>query len=345
MRQQKSMKVFNRFLVYKSCRVFFLFTSFALFISTFSFSQSLAGLIQDSINSVIQKRKAVSSVMLQYNSPSTGAVPYTIKKFDHQGNAATIIDVNGKHPSLVTHEYDSQGRLVKKIYHDNRDTSKITSWEVIEYNDTITKYYFYKADGSGRLIRSVKNIKEGRFNLTIETHYGVTDTTVFVSRSSPYGANCILTDNISYGKHHNVVNLETYYTKYDTKGKLIEIGKMNYVDSSIAFMKSHPEFMIGLYSGDTTSYQLILDRKFEGEPEIIARYTYDDAGNISTETKAFGMDSTCYSYNDRGQVIEARHFGFSSSIEKYEYDENSLLIRVRNNQESAFFEYVYTFYK
>src|SRR4051812_15175154 len=79
---------------------------------------------------VIQGRMAVSSVTLQSNSPSAGAVPYTINEFDRQGNIKTIISINGKHHTLASHAYDSKGRLVKQVYYDSQDTSKVISWDV-----------------------------------------------------------------------------------------------------------------------------------------------------------------------------------------------------------------------
>ncbi|MDQ3140919.1 MAG: hypothetical protein M3Q56_01590 [Bacteroidota bacterium] len=302
--------------------IVFLILSF----STFSFSQTLVERIQDSIRKNLIKSLSVSTVTTISFDKTTKSSP-RVERYDRNGNLIIEEDL----PSYKkSYEYDFVGHVTRIYFYDAKDTSKIEQWRLIEYDSAgrVTSEAYFDSNNVQYHKRVTSYKKDGQYlSISVSDCFSPAEKpTIRYERISPIDNNrCILTDHISYDKHDSIKEIRTSYAKYDTIGRLIENGHIDYSFGAFVFGNANPELHIFDHNNQQCYFQMILNRKFEGikRPEI--QYTYDSLGKISDVIE--NEQHFHYAYNNLGQLIQVNFIQSEHNItQKFEYNMNGLLI-------------------
>lgn len=316
---------------------------------TFSFSQTLVEEIQDSVRKNLLKPLSVSTVTTISSNKTTKSIS-KVEQFDRNGNLIMQEDLTSYKRS---YEYDLVGHLTKIYFYDAKDTSKIEHWRIIEYDTAgrVTSDAFFDSKNVLYHKRVTSYKKENQY-LCILVSDGFSPAekpTISCQRISPIDNNrCVLADYIRYDKDDSIKEIRTSYAKYDSIGRLIENGHIDYSIGAFVFGNANPELHIFDHNNQQRYFQMILDRKFEGINRPYIQYTYDSLGKISDVLE--GRRHFHYAYNNLGQLIQVNfiQFEYNDNVtQKFEYNMNGLLIREQliDPFYELYQEYIYEYFQ
>jgi RHS repeat-associated protein len=271
---------------------------------------------------------------------------------DNQGRIVSVTDPLG---AKVKYEYDAKGDLVAVIDRDGNTTK-------YEYNSTPQHYLDKIIDPLGREAVKTEYDAQGRLKKTtnvtgsgvefvydpensiqvVKDALGNATTYEYDTRGSVVRVVDALgaTTRLEYDDDNNLVksidpnNLVTVYT-YDNNHNVLSrsetyCGCPGVVPgfTSYTYNKYGQQTSVTLPTGatlfqDYDYYGNLLSLR-DGKGSVILSYTYDDDGNVLSETS--DGSTSRYKYDRRGNVIET--IDADGTITKTEYDANNRLVKM-----------------
>lgn len=258
---------------------------------------------------------------IRYDSQDTSKIEsikiWTWDVENHLLKEERNVDINGKMEMRKTFEstYSKTAkgvyRIVRKRYEDNKFHSTIYGHDSTSGKQKFYVSYEYRpgdVDEKGR-------------------RAGV--KTVARSYTKDF---CTYDDVLTYqvfGKSEVLNKIKTQYIQLDVKGRLLEVGEINYDDVYMDFMQEHPEdFNPNFYA--PVFLKALLEGKVQGVKNPEFKNAYDAAGRL-IEKDLFVY---CYTmkYNEKGQLVE--QFGENkenqSTKQLYWYNEKGLISKTQS---------------
>ena len=234
--------------------------------------------------------------------------------FDANGRVTEFNMVYGNGFNRNKFYYNKIGSWTKTIRYDSQDTSKIESIKIWTW------------DVENHLLKEERNVDiNGKMEMrkTFESTYSKTAKGVYRIVRKRYE------DNKFHSTIYGHDRIKTQYIQLDVKGRLLEVGEINYDDVYMDFMQEHPEdFNPNFYA--PVFLKALLEGKVQGVKNPEFKNAYDAAGRL-IEKDLFVY---CYTmkYNEKGQLVE--QFGENkenqSTKQLYWYNEKGLISKTQS---------------
>jgi hypothetical protein len=316
-----------------------------LIISPSALAQNHAEFIQDSLF-----EKSIRTAGVKSQTKSVSGFLKEIQTYDRKGNIITKVYASGRAFGKITYGYDSISRMILLKHYLLSDTTTVQFWETMEYDSISAEERIYYHDlGSAKRLIILNVSKKGNECISQEDYriHKNGDTTKTITRTCRMPGNMLLIDHIYYERGDSIQSISTYYKLFDDQARMIEYGNYYYTASIAQYLLNNPKMYLSMYTGSSKAFEMILDRKFEGEMKKQYSYIYDASGNINVAITP--LDSLTYSYNSGGLVKQSVSYSYEGTrTTVYQYNDKGLLIRRQTTdgvgKTISLDEYTYEYY-
>jgi hypothetical protein len=149
--------------------------------------------------------------------------PQTVFKYDTSGFLLMWASAFAGSFNTCTYEKDSRGYIARTYYHEVEDTSKVTLWNEYE-NDSLgnhIKTTSHTPDGKAHVDEVITSRHDGKYDWHFSTRYNGFDTIKSATRSCYESKSLWMVDYIYYDKNDSIKEIKTYFSDYDSLGRLV----------------------------------------------------------------------------------------------------------------------------